>query len=178
MKNSKLLLLVMILLQLTACSISKKSVNKTHIEHSLESSRYQEKEAELKENIKKTHHKQVGMASYYGGRDGLHKQKTASGHKFDKDSLTAAHPTLPFFSMVKVTNLENNKVVILTVNDRGPFTKNRIIDVSEKAAKILDMKRKGSAKVMVEYLGNSANQITIKPALKKHNKKSKQKAKK
>jgi rare lipoprotein A len=177
MKDSKLLLLVVILLQLSACSINQKPSNKAHARHSVENTRYQEKE-ESQADIKKSHYKQVGMASYYGGKDGLHNKKTASGQKFDKNALTAAHPSLPLLSMVRVTNLENNKVAILTVNDRGPFTKNRIIDVSEKAANILDMKRKGSAKVMVEYLGDSSKKIIIKPRPKKNNKKSKTKVKK
>ena len=99
----------------------------------------------------KQYHDQVGYASWYGGRDGLHKKKTASGSRFDKNALTAAHKTLPMHSIVKVTNLENNKSVIVTINDRGPFIKNRIIDLSEKAAKLLNMKQKGFAKVKIEH---------------------------
>ncbi len=93
---------------------------------------------------------QVGYASYYGRE--FKGRKTASGEVFDPSKLTAAHPTLPFNTYVKVTNLENNKSVILRINDRGPFKKGRIIDVSEKAAELLDFKRKGIALVKVEVI--------------------------
>jgi rare lipoprotein A len=95
-------------------------------------------------------YKAEGIASWYGSF--FHGKKTANGDKFNKRALTAAHPTLPLPSVVRVTNIENNKTVILMVNDRGPFSKKRLIDVSERAAEILGMKRKGMAKVIVEYL--------------------------
>lgn len=94
----------------------------------------------------------VGMASWYGSRGGFHGKKTANGDKYDKNVLTAASPTLPMPSLVKVTNLGNNKSLIIRVNDRGPFSKNRILDVSEQAAKILGFKDQGTAKVRVQYL--------------------------
>jgi|GEM_PF-705373 len=94
----------------------------------------------------------VGMASWYGSRGGFHGKKTANGDKYDKNVLTAASPTLPMPSLVKVTNLGNNKSLIVRVNDRGPFSKNRILDVSEQAAKILGFKNQGTAEVRVEYL--------------------------
>ncbi len=93
---------------------------------------------------------QVGYASYYG-REFIGR-KTASGELYDPSKLTAAHPTLPFNTYIKVTNLENNKSVILRINDRGPFKKNRIIDVSEKAADLLDFKKKGIVLVKVEVI--------------------------
>lgn len=93
---------------------------------------------------------EVGVASWYG--PDFHGKKTANGDVFNKQSLTAAHRTLPMPSLVRVVNLKNNKSVILMVNDRGPFARDRIIDVSEHASEVLDFKRSGHTKVRVEYL--------------------------
>lgn len=93
---------------------------------------------------------EVGEASWYG--PGFHGRKTANGERFDKYDLTAAHRTLPMPSMVKVTNLENGKSINLRINDRGPFAKDRIIDVSKKAATQLGFKEKGMAHVRVQFL--------------------------
>ncbi len=82
-------------------------------------------------------------ASYYGEGDGLSGKKTASGEKFNPESLTAAHKTLPFGTKVEVKNPENGKKVTVRVNDRGPFAKGRQLDVSAKAAKELGIKEKG-----------------------------------
>jgi len=87
------------------------------------------------------------MASYYGGK--YIGRPTASGEIFVADKLTAAHKTLPFGTMVKVTNLSNNKSVIVRINDRGPFVKGRIIDLSELAAKKIDMMQQGIVKVTI-----------------------------
>ena len=92
-----------------------------------------------------------GIASYYAHEfDG---RRTASGEIFDMNKLTAAHPTLPFDTVVRVTNLENGNIVTLRINDRGPFKKGRIIDVSYEAAKRLDFVRQGLATVRVEAIG-------------------------
>lgn len=91
-----------------------------------------------------------GMSSWYG--DEFHNRRTANGEIFHKGDLTAAHRTLPLPSIVKITNLSNNKTAIVRVNDRGPFSKGRIIDVSEHAAKILGFKNAGTAMVKVELL--------------------------
>ena len=91
-----------------------------------------------------------GKASYYGKAH--HGNKTASGERFDQNALTAAHRTLPFGTMVKVTNLDNDRSVVVRINDRGPFARGRIIDVSRKAAEALDMIRSGVAPVRVESL--------------------------
>jgi len=93
---------------------------------------------------------QVGRASYYGKR--FHGRKTAKGDLFDMHDMTAAHRVLPLGTIIKVTNLENGKVVEVEVNDRGPFNKKRILDLSLGAARELDMVRKGSAKVMIEVV--------------------------
>tara|TARA_B100000886_G_scaffold316549_1_gene255264 strand:+ start:1096 stop:1845 length:750 start_codon:yes stop_codon:yes gene_type:complete len=94
-----------------------------------------------------------GVASWYGPNfDG---RKTANGEIFNMNLLTAAHKTLQLPSLVKVTNIENNRSLILRVNDRGPFVKNRIIDVSKKAASILGFQKHGTANVIVEYYGRA-----------------------
>jgi rare lipoprotein A len=94
-----------------------------------------------------------GMASWYG--DDFHGRLTANGEVFDMGSLTAAHPTLPMPSYARVTNLRNGKSLIVRVNDRGPYHGNRLIDVSNKAAELLDFKGNGVAKVRVEYVGRA-----------------------
>ncbi|MFC3608639.1 septal ring lytic transglycosylase RlpA family protein [Stutzerimonas tarimensis] len=92
----------------------------------------------------------VGTASWYGTK--FHGQATANGEEYDLYGMTAAHKTLPLPSYVRVTNLENNKVVILRVNDRGPFYSDRIIDLSFAAAKKLDFAERGVARVKVEAI--------------------------
>lgn len=93
---------------------------------------------------------QVGRASYYGKR--FHGRKTAKGDHFDMHEMTAAHRALPLGTIIKVTNLENGRIVEVEVNDRGPFSRKRILDLSLAAARELDMIRKGSAKVMIEVV--------------------------
>jgi rare lipoprotein A len=93
-----------------------------------------------------------GKASYYGDRH--HGRKTASGERFDQHALTAAHRSLPFGSQVRVTNLGNGKSVVVRINDRGPYAKGRIIDLSKKAAERLDMLRAGVVPVRVEQLAD------------------------
>ena len=89
-----------------------------------------------------------GSASYYA--DSLSGNPTASGELYDKNALTAAHRTLAFDTMVKVTNLDNDKSAVVRINDRGPHSKNRIIDVSGAAAKQLGLIDSGTAKVRLE----------------------------
>ncbi|KFJ90338.1 lipoprotein [Pseudomonas sp. 1-7] len=93
---------------------------------------------------------ETGKASYYGDRH--HGQRTASGERFDQHALTAAHRSLPFGTRVRVTNLNNARSVVLRINDRGPFVRGRIIDVSRAAAVRLDMLRAGVVPVRVETL--------------------------
>ena len=95
----------------------------------------------------------VGLASWYGPN--FHGRLTANGEIYDQYSLSAAHPTMPLPSYAKVTNLENGASVTVRVNDRGPFARGRIIDLSAKAAKLLDYEHKGLAKVRVKYLGKA-----------------------
>ncbi|OHV76166.1 septal ring lytic transglycosylase RlpA family protein [Ensifer sp. LCM 4579] len=95
----------------------------------------------------------TGMASWYGSA--FHGRLTANGEVYDKYHLSAAHPTFPLPSYARVTNLENGTSVIVRVNDRGPYEYGRIIDVSSKTADLLDIKRKGSAQVRVQYVGRA-----------------------
>ncbi|MBO9667438.1 MAG: septal ring lytic transglycosylase RlpA family protein [Bdellovibrio sp.] len=92
----------------------------------------------------------TGKASWYGADH--HGQKTASGEIFDMKEMTAAHRTLPMDSKVRVTNLSNGKSVVVRINDRGPFSKGRLIDVSESAARELGMLKKGVVNVRIEVL--------------------------
>jgi rare lipoprotein A len=94
-----------------------------------------------------------GMASWYG--DDFHGRLTANGEVFDMTALTAAHPTLPIPSYARVTNIRNGKSLIVRVNDRGPYHGNRLIDVSNKAAELLEFKANGVARVRVEYVGRA-----------------------
>jgi rare lipoprotein A len=86
-----------------------------------------------------------GLASFYGRK--FHGRRTASGERFDMSDFTAAHRTLPFGSKVRVRNLRNGKEVVVRINDRGPFKKGRVIDVSRAAAEALDMVGRGLARV-------------------------------
>jgi len=95
---------------------------------------------------------QVGFASYYDSRfDG---SRTASGERYDEKALTAAHRTLPFGTRVQVTNLENGRSVVVTITDRGPFARGRVIDLSRRAARKLDILRDGTARVQLEVVEN------------------------
>ena len=92
----------------------------------------------------------IGVASWYGQE--FQGNTTASGEVYDLDGLTAAHPTLPFGTTIRVTNLENRKNILLRVNDRGPSAKQRLIDVSWRAAKRLGFVRSGTTPVRVEVV--------------------------
>ncbi len=93
---------------------------------------------------------QTGYASYYA--DKFHGRRTACGEIYDRNRYTAAHRSLPCGTMVKVTNLENGKSVVVRINDRGPFVKGRIIDLSYAAARKIDMIRRGVVKVRIEVV--------------------------
>jgi peptidoglycan lytic transglycosylase len=97
------------------------------------------------------HYRAEGIASWYG--TDFHGRATANGEIFDADGITAAHPTLPLPSYVRVTNLSNGRSLIVRVNDRGPYAGNRIIDVSKRAAYLLGFTMSGTAWVRVEYVG-------------------------
>jgi rare lipoprotein A len=104
----------------------------------------------------------VGMASYYGPR--FHGKTTANGEKMDKFGLTCAHKTLPFGTMLEVRNPLNGTSVIVRVNDRGPFVKKRIIDLSLQAAKELGIIQKGVAKIEATIIGENGIILVEKPS--------------
>jgi rare lipoprotein A len=95
---------------------------------------------------------QEGIVSWYGER--FHNRPTASGELFDIADLTMAHPSLPFGTKVRVTNLRNGRSVVVRVNDRGPFVGSRIADLSQAAAASLGMLRRGLARARIEVLGD------------------------
>jgi len=101
----------------------------------------------------RTGYDQIGMASWYGGQ--FHGRETADGEIFDRTQLTAAHLSLPMPSYVRVTNIENDRSIVLRVNDRGPYAHDRLIDVSEQAAEMLAFRRNGSTKVRVQYVSRA-----------------------
>lgn len=98
-------------------------------------------------------YEKTGLASWYG--DAFHGRKTANGEIYNMNAYSAAHPTLPLPSYVRVTNLANGNSVVVRVNDRGPFAHNRLIDLSKRAADTLDFRHQGIAKVHVSYLGRA-----------------------
>jgi rare lipoprotein A len=102
-------------------------------------------------------YRQRGYASWYGPK--FHGRLTANGERFNQYALTAAHKTLPLGSYVKVTNLENGRALILLINDRGPFVRGRIIDLSKRAAELLGVIKKGTAKVIVERTDRSGRPL-------------------
>jgi rare lipoprotein A len=163
----RLFLSVMILCGLSACSelelgshIAKKTVFANNQErptgyfkvgtpYKIKGRTYRPKE--------KYQYSETGIASWYG--PGFHGKMTANGEIFDQNEFTAAHRTLQMPSMVRVTNLENGKSIILRVNDRGPFAHNRVIDLSKRAAESIDMIRHGTARVRVDVLEKPSRQV-------------------
>jgi rare lipoprotein A len=99
------------------------------------------------------HYRAEGLASWYG--DDFHGRYTANGEVFDINGISAAHPTLPMPSYVRVTNLANGHSIIVRVNDRGPYVHDRIIDVSTRAAHLLGFYERGTTNVRVEYVGRA-----------------------
>lgn len=102
---------------------------------------------------------QTGKASWYGAP--FHGRQTANGEIYDQNELTAAHQTLPLPSVIRVTNLENGRSLVLRVNDRGPFIRGRILDVSRKAAKLLKFHDQGTTKVRIELLEKESRQAAL-----------------
>jgi len=96
---------------------------------------------------------ETGIASWYGAT--FHGRATANGERFDSNALTGAHRTLPMPVNVRVTNLDNGKSLVVRINDRGPFAKGRIIDLSERAASLLGYKSQGTARVRVTFVGQA-----------------------
>src|SRR5262245_58612998 len=97
---------------------------------------------------------QVGLASWYG--PGFHGRRTASGEIYDQDALTAAHPSLPFGTRVRVTNLDNGRAVDVRITDRGPFVGGRVIDLSRAAASVVGLIGPGVCRVRLEVVSPTA----------------------
>jgi rare lipoprotein A len=106
-------------------------------------------------------YKKIGVASFYA--DKFEGRQTANGEIYYHAKKTAAHNSLPFGSIVKVTNLENNKVAVVRINDRGPFVGNRIIDLSKSVARDLDFVNKGITKVRIELIASTDDLPDNKP---------------
>ena len=100
---------------------------------------------------------EIGEASWYG--PGFHGRSTANGERFDRRALTAAHPTLQMPTLVRVTNLDNGRSLVLRINDRGPFAHSRLIDVSERAAELLGFREAGTATVRVQVLSAESQEL-------------------
>ena len=173
---------------ISGCS-SKKSTTRLHKELSKQDPSHLKYRGTYKvgkeyaiNNVKYTpkvdhHYDKVGIACWYGGKDNFHGKRTANGDIFEKNVLSAAHRTLPLPSLVKVTNLNNRKSLIVRVNDRGPYVKGRIIDVSEQAAKILDFRKQGLAKVRIQYLHKETQEFLKNIKLTNNNKSRPRKSK-
>lgn len=104
---------------------------------------------------------QVGTASWYGSY--FHGKETASGEPFDMYDLTAAHPTLPLGTYVRVTNLRNGRAVVVRINDRGPVVEGRIIDLSYEAAQVLDLKNRGIQQVRLDLVKPPETVAELRP---------------
>ncbi len=99
-------------------------------------------------------YRREGIASWYG--EDFHGRLTANGEVYDMEAISAAHPTMPMPSYARVTNLYNGRSLIVRVNDRGPYHADRVIDLSGKAAELLELRRAGTGRVRVEYVGPAA----------------------
>jgi rare lipoprotein A len=96
----------------------------------------------------------VGMASWYG--EAFHGRRTANGEVYDRNAISAAHPTMPLPAYARVTNILNNRSIIVRVNDRGPYHGNRVMDLSQRAADALAFRHLGTARIKLEYLGQAS----------------------
>ena len=100
---------------------------------------------------------ETGIASWYG--PGFHKERTANGETFNQEEVTAAHKTLPMPSLVRVTNLDNGRSIVVRINDRGPYVGGRIIDLSHRSAQLLGYDKTGTAKVRVQILADESRTV-------------------
>lgn len=101
----------------------------------------------------------TGVASWYG--PGFHGKLTANGETYDENAMTAAHPTLPMPSIVRVTNLENGRSIVVRINDRGPFKNGRLIDMSRRGSALLGFQQQGTAKVRVQVLEDESRMHAV-----------------
>ena len=167
MKKDKCKLLILFLLFFTSCSETSFIINSAKI---ISDSKYGDRSKYKVGNPYKINgqwfypaidyeYDEIGIASWYGPN--FHGKKTANGEIFNQNAISAAHKTLPIPSIVMVTNLENNKKLEIRINDRGPFVRGRIIDLSKKAAEILDILESGTAKVRVQINEEKSRKIAM-----------------
>jgi len=112
---------------------------------------FADQQRDAREEFNRTgQHEMTGVASWYG--PGFHGRQTANGETFNENAMTAAHKTLPFNTNVRVTDLETGRSVVVRINDRGPYAKGRIIDLSKRAAERLGMRERGHANVRLDIV--------------------------
>jgi len=163
MKSKKLLPLYLLLISITSCGANAyNSPNRYNSKPKRYSGHYKignpyEVLGQKYYPKEEVQYEETGTASWYGKE--FYGKKTANGEIYDMHDITAAHRTLPLPSVVRVTNLENGKSIKVRVNDRGPFAKNRIIDLSKAAAKKLAFHEKGTTSVKVELLPNETKEM-------------------
>ena len=114
--------------------------------------------ARAAEDVEATRMLQSGVASWYGSK--FHGKSTANGETYNMNDFTAAHRTLPFNTVVKVENLDNGKSVVVRINDRGPYVGNRVIDLSRRAAREIDMEHSGTARVQIFLVEDGDRPVT------------------
>lgn len=107
--------------------------------------------------VERYEHSETGIASWYG--PGFHGKRTANGEVFNKNELTAAHRTLQMPSLIRVTNLDNGRSLVVRVNDRGPYSRGRVLDLSERAAELLAFKNHGTAKIKIDVLSEESRRV-------------------
>lgn len=122
---------------------------------------HQPKSATKSPHVRKARPYQIGTASWYGSY--FHGKETASGEPFNMYDLTAAHPTLPLGTYVKVTNLRNSRTVVVRVNDRGPVVEGRIIDLSYEAARVLHLENQGIQQVRLDLVPEPPTVALLRP---------------
>ncbi len=135
----RILIFLFVLIFLSACAIVPGT------DHAFSRPGYDRETGTFPDEVKSQEkgYTETGSISYYAEK--FHGKKTASGEKFDKNAFTAAHRTLPFHTKIKVTNLDNGKSVTVEVNDRGPFSSDRILDISPAAARKINLISSGTA---------------------------------
>ena len=147
---SKIVITILLSLTLAACSSTTRFTSNNNGDRRNTNGRYGTEEKSTNSSVNRNSKTYYGVASYYAEKyNGI---ATANGETYNMYDLTAASKNLPFNTIVRVTNLDNHKSVILRINDRGPFVDNRIIDVSKKAAQELDMISSGTAKVRIDVI--------------------------
>jgi peptidoglycan lytic transglycosylase len=150
MKKSARNVLLFLTLPILSFFFPYKSISEEGVVSSLEGATNAKDQTCVQENQAPKTHTQIGLASWYGSH--WHGKKTASGKPFNMRGYTAAHRSLPLGTVAKVTNLENGKGVIVKINDRGPYIKGRIIDLSHAAARSIGLLKGGTVKVKVQVI--------------------------